>query len=377
MNRKPLSIYIHVPFCVQKCAYCDFCSFPQISDEVKTRYTDEIVRRILTEHRRYAEEYRVETVYFGGGTPTLLSGEELGRIVSAVRAAYDVAEDAEITAECNPGTVDLGGLSAVREAGINRLSVGVQSTSPRELSLLGRIHTAEDFYRCAGDARAAGFSDLSFDVMFGIPEQTVDSFRETLSAVLSADPTHISAYGLKIEDGTPFGRRRSELVLPDEDAEDEMYADAVSILSAHGLDRYEISNFAREGYRSRHNYAYWTQKEYLGYGISAHSYYRSERFAASRDLGAFLAGEDVTEARVRITPGEERTEFVMLRMRLAEGVSRSLFDARYGRAGEFEERYGEKLRGYIAGGFVTDTGDGYAFTTKGFRVSNYILSEIL
>lgn len=321
-------------------------------------------------------DHRVTTVYFGGGTPTLLSTDAIERLLCTVKRCYDLSLDAEITTECNPGTVDLAYLSMLRRIGVNRLSVGLQSSSEEELRLLGRIHTKEDFLRCARDARKAGFDNFSVDVMFGIPEQTRDSFRETLRVALSVAPTHVSAYGLKLESGTPFGRDPDRLILPDEDTENEMYRDAVQILSEAGLHRYEISNFSCEGCESRHNLAYWTKQEYLGFGVAAHSYFQGERFGASRDFDAFLRGEDITESREKLSSEESMREFVMLRMRLECGASRTLFDKQYG-DGAFERLYGEGLRRYIAGGFVRDTGDGYAFTTKGFRVSNYILSEIL
>lgn len=380
MNRKmdarnPLSLYIHVPFCVEKCNYCDFCSFPHVSADVKGRYVAALVRQ-LEQAADACRGHRVETVYFGGGTPTLLSAREIGQILDTVYARYSVSDGAEVSSECNPGTVEREYLTALRGAGINRLSVGFQSSNAEELRLLGRIHTAEDFLRCMDDARTVGFENLSADVMFGIPAQSPESFRETLRVALSAEPVHISAYGLKIEDGTPFGRARERLLLPDEDAEDEMYRDAVEILAENGLFRYEISNFARPGYESQHNLAYWTQQEYLGFGVAAHSYFAGERFAASRDIGAYLAGKDIVESRETISGEEEMCEYVMLRMRLEQGVERSDFDRRFG-VGLFDRLYGEKLARYVAGGFVRRTEGGYAFTTDGFRVSNYILSEIL
>ena len=374
-EKKPLSLYLHIPFCIRKCNYCDFCSFTGVSEAEKDRY----VARLCEELEKASEgcrEHRVTTVYFGGGTPTLLSTDAIARLLRAVQQCYDLSFDAEITAECNPGTVDLAYLSALRRIGVNRLSVGLQSSNAGELRLLGRIHTKEDFLRCARDARKAGFDNFSVDVMFGIPEQTRDSFCDTLRVALSVAPTHVSAYGLKLEAGTLFGQNSERLSLPDEDAEDEMYRDAVQILSEAGLHRYEISNFARSGYESRHNLAYWTQQEYLGFGVAAHSYFCGERFGASRDFGAFLCGEEMTEMREKVSFEETMREFLMLRMRLDCGVSRTLFDERYG-DGAFERLYGEGLRQYIRSGFVRETEDGYAFTTKGFRVSNYILSDLL
>lgn len=381
-NSKALSVYVHVPFCVQKCNYCDFCSFPRMDGEVKARYVDELCRRIAALGETVPRgEYRVETVYFGGGTPTLLSPRDFSRMLEAIKAVFPVVTDAEITAECNPGTVDLSYLRALFSAGVNRLSVGMQSANENELRALGRIHTATDFLRCAEDARRAGFDNLSADVMFGIPLQTPASFRHTLETVLSVDPTHISAYGLKIEEGTPFGRHPERLVLPDEDAEDAMYRDAVALLAARGLYRYEISNFARTGYASRHNSAYWKLQDYLGLGVAAHSYFGGERIANSRDLDAFLRGESIVLSRERIGRAESMDEYVMLGMRMECGVNDAAFDAFFGEAGAFSRRYGAGFDRFVKMGFIRTEVQGdataYAFTTDGFRVSNYILSEIL
>ena len=379
---RPLSVYVHVPFCVQKCNYCDFCSFPKSSDAVKARYTEEICRRIEAMRETVSDgEYGVETVYFGGGTPTLLSPQDLLRILNAIRAVFSLRDGAEISAECNPGTVDAAYLSALREAGVNRLSIGLQSSNAEELRQLGRIHTSEDFLRCVSDARAAGFTNLSADVMFGIPEQTPESFRATLKTVLDAGVDHVSAYGLKIEAGTVFGRHPERLRLPDEDAEEEMYRDACEILAQRGLYRYEISNFARAGYESRHNMAYWTLREYLGFGVAAHSYFRGERIGNSRDIEAFLRGEDITESREAIGREESIAEYVMLGMRLERGILDTEMDAFFGEAGLFSRLYRERIAPYVAHGLICETrektGTRYAFTTEGFRVSNYILSEIL
>ena len=375
-TKRPLSLYIHVPFCVQKCNYCDFCSFPSRSAEEKARYVSRIIED-LQKFAPSASEYVVETVYFGGGTPTLLQVSDFTAILSAVAEHYTLSPSLEITAECNPGTVDFAYLSALRQSGVNRLSIGLQSANENELRLLGRIHTAEDFLRTVEDARRAGFTNLSADLMFGIPDQTVESFRETLSFVLRAAPEHISVYGLKIEEGTAFFARRDEMTFPDEDAEEQMYLDAVSILQDGGLQRYEISNFARSGYLSRHNYAYWTGQDYVGFGPAAHSYFAGERFSNSRDFAAYLRGESIEDSRETVTHDEALREHVMLHMRLEAGVSAAAYDRLAGRSGAFLARYGDAMQAYARHGFIRETDDGFAFTTKGFRVSNYILSEIL
>ncbi len=368
---KKLGVYIHIPFCIKKCNYCDFCSFPNRGEQDFRDYTDELCRRIR-EFGRENGKRTADTVYFGGGTPTLLPTECFEDIMQALKEAFDIEADAEITTECNPASIDAQGLSELRKLGINRLSVGLQSANENELSLLGRVHDFEEFRQTFFDARRAGFDNIGVDLMYGIPDQTVDSFENTLREVCKLSPEHISAYGLKIEEGTVFGKNRGRLNLPDEDTEAEMYLLAQRVLGDNGYRRYEISNFTRCGYESRHNMRYWTLGDYIGFGVSAHSYFEGERFASSADLTAFLRGEDITEQRRRIFGRERAEEYLMLAMRLSEGV-------------DIEEyvRIGGKPLDSARLSLLADSGylrfgDGrIAFTTKGFFVSNAILCELL
>ena len=368
-----LGLYVHIPFCIKKCGYCDFCSFPDSGGDKMVAYADELCRR-LGRSASDCQGRQVDTLYFGGGTPTLLPLACFEKILNTVRTRYTLTEDCEITVECNPATADIAYLSALRRMGVNRLSIGLQSAHEEELRLLGRSHGVADFERVFADAREAGFDNVSVDLMYGIPGQTAESFRESLEYLCEKSPEHISAYGLKIEEGTSFWRHRDQLSLPDEDTEYKMYLLLIQILKEHGYDQYEISNFARPGWESKHNLRYWQGKEYLGFGVAAHSYFGGERFGNSRDLSAFLRGEDIVSERTPISPAERDREFLMLRLRLTQGLS--LF--------EFAERFGKPLQqvypslvDLIRAGYMREQNGYLSFTPAGFFVSNTILAQLL
>lgn len=319
-------------------------------------------------------DYEVDTVYFGGGTPTYLPSELLCGLLAKVKAHFRVKEDAEITSECNPATVDAAYLTAMRQAGFNRLSIGAQSMHDAELKLLGRAHTAEDFCATVRMARDAGFENISADLMYGIPGQTRESFARSVRGICALGVQHMSAYALKIEQGTPFYKMRDKLDLPDEDTVADMYEDCVAILAEHGLLRYEISNFARTGYESRHNLKYWEYGEYLGLGAAAHSFAGGRRFAYD-DIRAYMSGTPVVNVYEVTNAQSEQDEYVMLGLRLERGVDKAAFEGRFGRA--FDAVYGARLAPYIRAGFVADDAQTCRFTTKGFLVSNTILSDVL
>ncbi len=371
MNK--LGVYIHIPFCIKKCNYCDFCSFAGRENEDFYAYTRELCRRIK-EFALSRSGQAVDTVYFGGGTPTLMPVDCFALVMQVLRDSFVLDETAEITVECNPASIDGKGLAALRKMGINRISIGLQSADDHELGLLGRPHCFEDFCRCFADARKAGFDNISVDLMYGIPDQTLDSFKASLDALCALQPEHISAYGLKIEEGTAFAAQRDSLSLPDEDSEYEMYELCNDVLSGHGYHRYEISNFAREGKESKHNLRYWRLRDYMGFGVAAHSCIDGERFGNSRDINAFLQGRDITEQRSQIGPRERLFEYVMLSMRLAEGLDLDEYKRLSGR--DFKEDF-PTLRQYVSAGFMTECNGKTAFTTKGFFVSNSILAQML
>lgn len=373
-----LGLYLHVPFCVQKCKYCDFHSAAS-TPEARTAYVRALCRH-LEAAAPTVRDMTVDTVYLGGGTPTLLDTADFKAILDTVRGHFALERDAEITAECNPVTHADGLMEGLREAGVNRLSIGLQSADEGELRLLGRPHGFSEFLSTYEAARRGGFDNVSVDLMFGIPNQTVESFAKTLDTVILLSPEHISAYGLRIEEGTPFYGMRKSLALPDEDTECEMAELAACRLARAGFEHYEISNYAKAGKRSRHNMRYWLGKDYLGFGAAAHSYHRGTRFETAPDTAAYIEAvergdfEKMRKNAVRIEGKEKMDEYVMLRMRLSDGIGLADFERRFGVS--FEAQYGDTRR-LVLGGFLTDDGARIAFTEKGMRVSNAILCDWL
>ena len=371
---KRLGLYIHVPFCRSKCHYCDFCSMPHPSKDLTRAYTE----RMCADLRACAEgcrEYTVDSVYFGGGTPTLLEPSLLCRMLDTVRACYRVSENAEITFECNPATGGREAFSSLFAAGFNRVSIGLQSAHKNELRALGRLHDFDDFAHTAELLRDVGFENVSADVMQGIPHQTLESYLETLRALIAISPTHISAYALSIEEGTQFFRMADRLPLPDEETAERIFLEGIAFLDAHGYAQYEISNFSKRGYESRHNLKYWNCEAYLGFGPAAYSFFEHERFGNARDIHAYIGGERIECEREQISLFEEANEYVMLRMRLCAGVDVRAFEKRYPYS--FYELFGKGLEKYIPTGHVLKNSSGYSFTRKGMYVSNTILSDVL
>ena len=370
---KKTGIYIHVPFCRSKCYYCDFCSKTRADEDVKELYT----QRLCEEIDKVAAEIGAsrpiaDTVYFGGGTPTLLSPSQLDQILGAIERNFGMENCAEITAETNPKTADKEKLKNMRSVGINRLSIGMQSVHDNELRALGRIHNFNDFFDTYIGARQVGFENISVDLMYGIPEQTKESFSRSIETLAVAGPEHISSYSLTVEEGTPFWNRRDKLILPDEETVSDMYLLMGDILRAYGYEKYEISNFAHKSRESRHNLKYWRREDYLGFGPAAHSFYAGIRFAHSRDIEAYLRGENIIESSDMIVGEEAMDEYVMLGMRLSEGIDtvkfKRLFNA------DFDERYGRVFKRFSPE-YVTFENGFYRFTDKGMLVSNYIPSE--
>ena len=371
--KKSLGIYIHIPFCLRKCRYCDFCSFPDKGRDTVLKYAEAICRDIQSSPQTVGE-YTVDTVYFGGGTPSLMPKEGIEKILNSLKEHFDVSESAEITMECNPATADLEYLTAVRSMGVNRLSIGLQSAVDSELKLLGRAHSLADFVSCYNQARRAGFDNVSVDLMYGIPDQTEESLMESLRFVEEMAPEHVSVYGLMIEEGTYFAAHEKELRLADDDGQAQMYLIISRELKRLGYEKYEISNFSLQGRESRHNMRYWHCLEYLGFGVAAHSYFRGERFGNSRDIDGYLQGVYITEERETVDGEGERAEYLMLGMRLAEGISRGEYARRFGRALEGDLPPIDEL---IAEGFLLDDGERICFTDEGYLVSNEIIARML
>lgn len=380
MEKEKLGIYVHIPFCKSKCGYCDFCSHTPAKGETE-RYLNALMLHIQ-DFSGTASAYTVDTVYIGGGTPTILEKKQIKALLECIRASFKLEKGVEFTVEANPGTVDKGYLRSLFSLGVNRISFGLQSASDKELRALGRIHTRDEFSASFKAARAAGFRNINVDLMYGIPHQTLDSFAETLSFVQSLNPEHISVYGLKIEEGTRFYAERETLPLPDEEEEYKMYRKAHYALEATGYHHYEISNFAREGFASRHNLRYWQNDSYLGFGVAAHSYFKNQRYAYCTDMEAYMQEMEHPNNMAAILSEcsdidvfTKETEYVMLRMRLFEGLLLHEYRNTFGK--DFVKKYGERLKRYVAGGFVTLDDTHCAFTVKGMYVSNYILSDIL
>lgn len=368
-----LGLYIHIPFCRTKCLYCDFCSFVSRDDRQREAYVGALLREI---EARGTKDYSVDTVYFGGGTPSLLSAEQIGRILGKIKESFNVSPDAEITLECNPMTVSDGDkyFKELCALGVNRLSLGVQSAVDGELKLIGRRHSFEDAKATFLAARGAGFENISVDLMLGIPSQTLDSLRASANQVINLAAEHISIYSLQLEEGTPLYRMRERYSLADDDAAADMYELVVKMMKDAGYHHYEISNFARGGRESKHNCKYWRLDEYLGLGLAAHSDFGGKRLENTRDMERYLGGEWL-QAESDISNSEREFEFLMLGLRTADGISKSEFLARFGV--KFDEKYGEKVEKFKKMGYFCEKGDALALTERGFEVSNAILTEIL
>ena len=369
-GEKPaLGLYIHIPFCKAKCAYCDFYSLAH-SEEKMDAYTAALLRH-LEEVAPRAAGMQVDTVYFGGGTPSYLGPARLIRILQTVQRRYDVTRDAEITLEANPDSAgDWRALRKLRRAGFNRLSLGVQSTDDELLRRIGRVHTYEQVQQAVTAARKAKLTNLSLDLIYGLPGQTMEDWQRTLADAVALGPEHLSCYGLKLEEGTPLWQQRQALTLPDDDAQAEMYLYTVAALSEAGYGQYEISNFARAGRESRHNLKYWRMQEYAGFGPGAHSDFGGVRYGYVRDLDAYIAGRLVlAEAETDGTLARD-FEYVMLSLRTAEGIDRRTFENRYRQRFEAMERLFVQ---YEQAGLAQRTEGGWRLTPRGFLVSNSII----
>ncbi len=372
-----LSIYVHIPFCVKKCEYCDFYSLCDLSR--REAYAAALIAQIKS-FRSEAKNKLVDTIYFGGGTPSLLAGEDIVRILKTIRSVFRVSDEAEITLEANPGTLDPEKLSAYHEAGINRLSIGLQSANAGELKRLGRIHTREDFENSFLLARLEGFQNINVDIMYAIPDQTEQSLSDTLDYVISLDPDHISFYGLKIEPETPFGREENiENFIPVEDTQADMYLTSTQKLEEAGFLQYEISNFSKPGFECNHNLKNWKCRDYLGFGPAAHSFFEGKRFSYKKDIDAFIADplqrDNLYDEFGYLTYEDVAWQYVMLGFRLRLGIDIIEYGERFG--DDFEARYLEKMMPFIEKEYILKTKTGYRLSRKGLLISNYILSEIL
>lgn len=374
----PLGLYIHIPFCAQKCAYCDFYSLPGAEGKM-----DEYVRAVsahLAEVAPRAAQHSVDTIYFGGGTPSYLGPKRLKVLLSSVQKHYALSADAEITLEANPDSAgDWRVLRALRRAGFNRISLGMQSAIDEELRAVGRIHTFEQVRAAVAAARKAKLKNVSLDLIYGLPGQTMESFSSSLRAAVALEPEHISCYGLKLEEGTPLYAARDTFSAADDDLQADMYLFAVSFLQEAGFVQYEISNFARPGFESRHNLKYWTLSEYAGFGPGAHSDFGGVRYSFDRDLDAYINGAlrgGQMPIECEDLPAWTRdTEYLMLTLRTVRGLDPRTFE------NTFRQRFAPflpLLERYEALGLaVRGTDSTWHFTPRGFLVSNTLIGELL
>ena len=377
--REKLSLYIHIPFCAKKCLYCDFPSW-QGCESYFEDYTESLLNEIKNGERIYSD-YDISTIFIGGGTPTVLSPKLLGKITDAVLERYNVESNAEITSEANPGTVDGYKLKEMKAMGINRLSFGVQAWQNNILKALGRIHDRETFLKNLDEAKNAGFENINCDLMFSLPNQTFKDWMETLENFSKLDIQHISAYSLIVEDGTPFKKMQEEgrLLLPDEETDRKMYSAANEILAKNGFERYEISNFAKKGFESRHNITYWETRPYIGFGLGSHSYFQAERYNNIYDLKEYIAAngdaKKLRENKEILTDKEKEEEFMFMGLRMKKGISTDEFSRRFGR--DIYSVYGEKIEELLDEKLIEKKENRIMLTERGTDVSNIVFERFI
>ncbi len=378
-NKKtPLGIYVHIPFCRSKCRYCDFYSVTEMDTALADSYLDALCDHIR-ETGPLTPAYQVDTIYFGGGTPSYFGAERLAAILSAIRRAFDVASDAEITFEANPDSISPRFLRRLKGEGFNRVSLGVQCADDAILEAIGRPHDYAQAVEAVGMIRKAGFKNLSLDLIYGLPEQDLEGWQQTLQQVLALQPEHISCYGLKLEEGTPLHACQHQLRLPDDDMQADMYLATVETLRSKGYRQYEISNFAKRGKESRHNMKYWTCGEYLGFGPDASSDFAGKRFAVIRDLPAYIQGIQTGGQVLRDIqpiPFRERAgEYLMMHLRTTYGVSGEEYERKFLLPFAPLEEYLSQCR--QRGHALRGEGGRWHLTAEGFLLSNSILSDLL
>ena len=392
MISKKLGLYIHIPFCIKKCSYCDFLSF-SATDQAKEQYVQQLIKELQVRSAAFKDCF-LDTVFLGGGTPSALEERHIAGIMDAVQGNFTLEENAEITMEMNPGTVNEQKFMAYHKAGINRISFGVQSMQNKELRLLGRIHTVEEFLENYKAARKAGFSNINIDLMSALPNQTLKDVQKNLTEAVKLSPEHLSCYGLIIEEGTPFyqlyeeqelrrqaGEERPEDTLPTEQLEREMYQWISDFLEEQGYVHYEISNYARPGMECKHNLKYWERKEYLGVGLGAASFVKDTRFSNVRTIEEYLQADIEQEMEVLMEEQEiidetsAMEEFMFLGLRMNEGVTRAAFEQSFGVP--IEAVYLETLRKLKEQGLLQMIAGRIALTDKGMDLANYVMAKFL
>ena len=376
-EKTPLGIYIHVPFCRSKCQYCDFYSLTEKDDRLMEDYMDAVCDHIKEAGQR-SPGYLVDTIYFGGGTPSFFGADGMAAILTAIRRSFEVSGSAEITFEANPDSVSSRLLRRLRSEGFNRVSLGIQCDDDRILKQIGRPHNYEQAVQAVKNIRSAGFKNLSVDLIYGLPGQTLEAWQKTLKNVMELRPEHISCYGLKVEEGTPLYECREYSNLPDDDTQADMYLSTVEILRSKGFRQYEISNFARRGYESKHNMKYWTGGEYLGFGPDASSDFAGKRFKIVRDLRGYIDGIQnkgaVLDEVEEISDRERAGEYLMMRLRTVQGIDREEYEKRFLLPFKPLEAYLEQCRQQ---GHALGAEGRWRLTAEGFLLSNSILTDLL
>lgn len=386
IDMKRLGIYVHIPFCIKKCGYCDFYSVGA-DEERKKEYIEALIKEIEGEDSKKYKEFAVKTIYFGGGTPSLLPAEFLGEVLKTIRQNFQLSEEEgypEITVECNPEAIEYEKLLFYKEMGVNRISIGLQSANDEELKLLGRVHSYEKFLESHALVRKAGFQNVNVDVMSGLPTQTMESYRKTVEEVIRLNPEHIASYSLILEEGTPFFKKYSEgekmaRLLPNEEVEREMYYFTDKRLKEAGYERYEISNYAKKGYASRHNSSYWERIPYLGFGVAAASQFEKKRWVNVANLKEYIVrieeGQSVKTEEIELSRENEIEETMFLGLRMSAGVEKERFFRNFRK--DIYEVYPDVLKKQIQNDFLEDRDGFIRLTEKGIDVSNQILCEFL
>ena len=376
---KEIGIYVHIPFCKQKCIYCDFISFSNKFNKVE-EYINKLRQEIEIKASKIGKsEILINTIYIGGGTPSIISKEYIGQIIDSINKHFNIKQQVEITIEVNPGTVDKEKLEYYKKLGINRLSIGLQNTSDYILKILGRIHTYKDFLNVYNMARQVGFKNINVDLMIGVPTQNIDNVKDNVSKILDLKPEHISVYSLIVEENTPIEKKISsdELILPSEDLEREMYWYVKNKLEENGYKHYEISNFAKEGKESRHNMSCWNQEEYLGFGVAAHSYLNNERFSNTENLDEYIVKDLLEIKQINEIQDilDKQKEYMMLGLRKIDGVSISKFKQKYVNNPVY--LFKEEINKLSKEGLLQVDLDNIKLTKKGIDLANLVWEEFI
>lgn len=378
---KKIGIYVHIPFCVRKCNYCDFYSV-KWNNELENKYIDSVVKEIISYKESLSSDYMVDTVYFGGGTPSIVKPESFLKIMKSINKVFKIEESAEISMEANPNTLNKINLPAYRELGINRISIGVQSLKDDILNKLGRLHDSREAIAALKEAEYYGFENINADVMFNIPGQTFKDIEETILKLVKENVSHISFYSLKIEKGTPFYlmEKNHELIMPEDDFEREMYYTGRNIMEKNNLKQYEISNFSKIGYECRHNLKYWRQEEYIGIGPSAHSFLHNKRYSNPGNIDSYIINaenglfkRDVQEI---MDYDDLEFEYIMLNLRLTDGLNINSFNKKFSL--DFNRKYEKEVDFLIKNKLLErEDNDEIRLTKRGMDISNYVFQYFM